>query len=70
MASRFAELRNFPQQIAFNFKILGDDFDDPIGIGDARKIVLKIADGDARSQGRAEKRGGLGFLRGVDPGKH
>jgi hypothetical protein len=33
------------------------------------KIVLKIADGDARNQGGAEKRGELGFLRGVDPGK-
>ncbi len=64
------ELRNFPEQIAFDFKILGDDFDDPIGIGDAWKIVLKIADGDPRSKGRAEKRRRLGFFRGVDPGEH
>ncbi len=64
-----AELRNFRKQIAFDFKIFGDDFDDPIGIGDAGKVVFKITDGDAGSKSGAEESSRLGFFGGVDAGK-
>src|SRR5579885_2671405 len=44
---RLAELRNALEQIALDFKIFGDRFHDPIGLGDARQSVLKVADEDA-----------------------
>ena len=65
-----AELCDFGEQAAFDFQIFGDDLDDPVGVGDARKIVFKIADGNFGSESGREKCGGLGFFGGVEAGEH
>src|SRR5882672_728997 len=64
----FAELRDAREEFALDFEIFGDDFDDPIGFGDAREVVFKIADGDFFGQRGSEESGGAGFLGGIETG--
>ena len=65
-----AELRDLGQQAALDLQIFGDHFDDPVRIGDARQIILKIADRYFGSQRGRKKRGGLRFFRGFKAGEH
>ena len=61
-----AELRDARKEFALDFEIFGDDFDDPIGFGDAREVIFEIADVDFFGERGREKRGGAGFFCGVD----
>jgi hypothetical protein len=57
-----AAMRSYAvEEFALDFEIFGNGFDDPVGFGAAREIVLEIADGDAVSDGRREKCGGARF---------
>src|SRR5262249_30171436 len=62
----FAELRNAREEIALDFEIFGDDFDDPVGFSDAWEIIFKIADRDFFGESRSEKGGWARFLCGFE----
>src|SRR5579859_366957 len=64
----FAERGDAREEIAFDFEIFGDDFDDPIGFGDAREVVFEIADGNFFGERGSEEGGGAGFFCGVEAG--
>jgi len=63
-----AKLRDTGKELALDIEIFGNDFDDPIGFGNAGKIVFEIADGDFFSESGREKRCGAGFLCGFEAG--
>ena len=56
------------EELALDFEIFGDGFDDPVGFGAPGEIVFEIADGDARGGGGREKRGGARLEGGVQAG--
>ena len=56
------------EQLALDFEIFGDGFDDPIGFGAPGEIVFEIADGDARGDRGREEGGGAGLEGGVQAG--
>ena len=56
------------EELALDFEIFGDGFDDPIGFGAPGEIVVEIADGDARGDRGREEGGGAGFEGGVQAG--
>src|SRR5262249_30852531 len=62
----FAELRNAREKFAFYLEIFRHDFNDPIGFGDAREIVFKVADGNSFGERGSEKSGGAGFFRSFE----
>src|SRR4029077_11742410 len=64
--TRLAEFRDTGKELALDFETFGDDFDNPIGFGDAGEIVFEIADGDFFGESRGEKRGGAGFFGGFE----
>src|SRR5206468_3507698 len=58
------------KEATFDFEIFGDDFDDPVGVGDAREIVFEIADGNFGGERGGEESGRLGFFGAVEAGEH
>ena len=64
-----AMLLHLVEQRALDLEVLGDDFDDPVAVGDQGEVVVEVADGDeARAVGRVEGRG-LGFLEAIERGE-
>ena len=70
IASGLRSASTFFHSDALDFQILGDGFDDPVAIGDSRKIVLEAAGRDQR-RGRVDEKsagplldGGLDAFRG------
>jgi hypothetical protein len=61
-----AELRKTREEFALDIEVFGDDFDDPIGFGDAGEVVFEIANGDFFGQRRGEKSGGAGLFCGFE----
>ena len=61
-----AELGDARKELALDFEIFRDDFDDPIGFGNAREIIFEIADGDFFGERGREKGGRAGFFCGVE----
>ena len=65
-----AMLLHLVEQRALDLKILRDHFDDPVAVGDQRKIVVEVADRDqARALGRIERRG-LRLLQSIERGEN
>jgi len=60
----FAELRDTGEEFALDLEIFSDDFDDPIGFGDAGKIIFEIADRNFLGESGSKKSGGTGFSCG------
>ena len=52
---------NFLEQAALDLQVLGDGFDDPIGVGQQLQVVIKIADGDQPFQSFFKECCRLGF---------
>ena len=62
----FAKHRNAGEEFALDFEIFCDDFDDPIGFGDAGEVVFEIADGDFFGERGSEKSSRAGFFCGFE----
>jgi hypothetical protein len=63
-----AKLCDAGKELAFDFEIFGDDFNDPVGFRNAGKIVFKIANGDFVGESGSEKSGGTRFPGGFKTG--
>src|ERR1700722_3573904 len=63
-----AMLGNASQEFALDLEILGDDFDDPVGLGAPGQIVLEVADGDEGRGAGSEERSGPRFQGSIEPG--
>ncbi len=68
--ARLAELCHARQQFAFDLEIFRHNFDDPVGFGATRQVILKISDRHSFRQRRREKRRRLGFFRRLEPRAH
>ena len=45
-AAGLAHRFNFPEQVALDFQIFGNSFDDPIGVSQQFQVILEVAEGD------------------------
>ena len=61
-----AVLFDASEQVALDFKIFRDHFENPIGIRAPAQIIFEISDADQPRGFRSEKGGGTRFLRGLE----
>ena len=66
----FTVLEHLGEQRAFDLKVFGDDFDNPVTAGDQRHIVVEVAEGDEAGGIRGEEGCRLGLLEAVEGAQH
>jgi len=62
-------LLDFFEESALDFEVLGDDFDDPVAVGNEGEIVVEVAGGEQTRAFGDEEGGRFGLLEAIERGE-